>query len=490
MQLKRLILAANLSLAVSALPAFPRSEMVARPLLAGCHGDPSVCRVGDTYYMVTTSFAWWPGQPVYRSRDFRRWELAGHVAASESWKRYLLAQDDSYGLWAATIRHYDGLFHVVGTRLASAGSKHKHENYFTTAKDPAGPWSEPRIIEGAYGIDPDLFRDRDGKYYLILNGWYPHAEDEGNRCSITIAPFDPVKCAMTDKPRILTTGLTTKSRTAEGGDLFRLDDPDFGSRYLLICAEGGTGANHATAAFWSTRDLFGPYIPQPNNPVITRRNDKLGPLTGTGHSDLVTTPDGGWYAVFLGTRRYPEPYSGNTILGRECFGCKAEIRDRELVYDQTNLIEGEVVEPEGYIYEVPFEGAKVRRLKELEFAEETEVDVSDGRARGLVLYRKKCCNILFVKRPGELEAIQATWNGRKTLAKVPCVEKRLRLRLSVDFANVSFAYSKDGKAWTPVGRPVGHEAFRCGWEGTGVGIWEEPVSAGFAEKGSERVAQK
>ncbi|NNH06711.1 family 43 glycosylhydrolase [Cellulomonas fimi] len=268
-----------------------------RPVLAGFHPDPTVCRVGDTYYLACSSFEYAPGVPLFRSRDLVTWELVGHALDRPSQLR-LDGVAPSGGVYAPTLRHHDGRFWLVTTNV-SDGPGH----LVVTATDPAGPWSEPVHVRAATGIDPDLAWDEDGTCYLTWS-------DGG----IVQAVLDPTTGELLGEPQKVWGGAGGKD--VESPHLYRVD----GTWYLLV-AEGGTAAGHA-AAVARGPSPSGPFESNPANPVLTARGT-ASVVQNTGHADLVQRPDGTWAAVFLGVRTagyFPSWH----VLGRETFA--TEIR--------------------------------------------------------------------------------------------------------------------------------------------------------------------
>jgi len=279
------------------------------PILAGFYPDPSIVRADDAYYLVTSTFAWYPGVPIFRSTDLVNWRQIGHVLDRPS----LLPMEGkgvSRGIFAPTIRHHDGLFYMI-TTLVDAGG-----NFYVTAADPAGPWSNPTWLPEVDGIDPSLFFDNDGRVYVVNNG-PPDYEPiyEGHR-ALWIQELDLAAGKMMGPRKLIVDGgvdLSTQPIWIEAPHLFRID-----GWYYLIAAEGGTEFFHSEVVFRS-RHPFGPYEPGPVNPILTQRTldpDRTFPVIATGHADFVQTPQGDWWAVFLGCRPY-EATLYNT--GRETF---------------------------------------------------------------------------------------------------------------------------------------------------------------------------
>lgn len=264
------------------------TDNVANPVIPGMNADPSVCRVGEEFYLVTSSNEYLPGLPVYHSTDLVSWEHIGDVITRES-QMDLSKAESSLGLFAPTIRYHDGVFFVLGTNVGAG-------HFVVTATDPAGPWGDPVWIDGP-GWDPSIAFD-DGR------AWFHYSTGREIRC------FE--------------LDVTTGSRIGGEVDLWRGtggDAPEGPHLYLfcgwwyLVIAEGGTSAGHAVTIARS-RQITGPYEPHPRNPVLTHRG-LSSPFQGIGHADLVERSDGGWSAVVLGAR--PIGGHGHQLLGRETF---------------------------------------------------------------------------------------------------------------------------------------------------------------------------
>ena len=276
------------------------------PILPGCYPDPSICRVGDDYYLVTSTFEYFPGLPIFHSRDLVHWEQIGHVLNRPS----QLDLDEirpSGGLYAPTIRFSNGTFYVINTLV---NGKTKSGNFIVTASDPAGPWSEPYWLEDAPGIDPSLFFDDDGRVWYVGNRGATHSQYEGHT-EIWLQELDINTMRLTGEISTLWEGALKKAIWAEAPHLYKIH----GFYYLMI-AEGGTAHNHAVTIARSDK-VTGPYEGNPRNPILTHRHLGLDyPIVGTGHADLVETQAGEWCMVCLAMR----PYGGYFYnLGRETF---------------------------------------------------------------------------------------------------------------------------------------------------------------------------
>ena len=279
------------------------------PILAGYYPDPSVVRVGEDYYLVNSSFAHTPGIPIWHSRDLVSWTQIGHVLTRPSQLPFA-GLGISRGIFAPTIRYHDGTYYVITTWVDSGG------NAIVTATDPAGPWSEPVWLPFD-GIDPDLFVDDDGRAYVVNND-SPIGEPlySGHR-ALWLQEIDLETLEMVGPRELIVNGgvdLAQEPSWIEGPHIYKKD-----GWYYLVCAEGGTSVNHSVVVF-RTRDIWGPWEPWDQNPILTQRHldddARAFPITSVGHADFVQTPAGDWWSVFLGTR----PYRGNEYnTGRETF---------------------------------------------------------------------------------------------------------------------------------------------------------------------------
>jgi xylan 1,4-beta-xylosidase len=279
------------------------------PILAGFYPDPSVVRVRDDFYLVNSSFAYAPGIPIFHSRDLVHWRPLGHVLDRPSQLDFH-GLGVSRGVFAPAISYHSGTYYVVNTLVDAGG------NFYVTATDPAGPWSDPVWLRDVDGIDPSFFFDEDGRAYLVNNGPPIGAPLYDGHRAIWIQEFDAATGNLVGPRSIIVNGgvdIAKKPVWIEGPHLFRRGD-----WYYLICAEGGTSAGHSEVVFRS-RSPFGPYVPWERNPILTQRDlpePRADAVSSTGHADFVEAPDGAWWAVFLGCRPYEDDLY-NT--GRETF---------------------------------------------------------------------------------------------------------------------------------------------------------------------------
>jgi xylan 1,4-beta-xylosidase len=287
------------------------------PVLAGFHPDPSITRAGDRFYLVNSSFAFFPGIPVFESTDLVHWRQIGNVIDRPSQLDFD-GLGMSRGVFAPAIEYHDGTFYVVNTAVDSGG------NFIATAKNPAGPWSDLTWLPTIGGIDPSLFFDDDGRSY-ILNNDAPIGEPryDGHR-AIWLQEFDAAKLQPFGPRKVLIDGGVDPSTNPiwiEGPHIYKR-----GGWYYLSAAEGGTGPQHSQVVLRS-REVWGPYMPYEKNPILTQRDlpaDRKHPITNAGHADLVEGPDGRWWATFLASRNYDGVHY-NT--GRETFLLPVEWKD-------------------------------------------------------------------------------------------------------------------------------------------------------------------
>lgn len=282
------------------------------PVLRGFHPDPSCCRKGDDFYLVTSSFEYFPAVPVFHSKDLVSWEQIGHCITDSSFIN-LNGCRCGKGIYAATIRYReaDDMFYL-STTLCKNDNYHENVNFFVRAKDPAGPWSKPIVIEGAEGIDPTLVFEGSKCYYLGNKRIVPENENDKRR-NIWISQLDiETGKLIGEKKVLLTDGAVHEAQCPEGPHIYH-----FGDYYYLMISEGGTRHNHAISIFRS-KDIWGPYEINPRNPILTHRNmSRMSEFNSIGHADLLQIPSGAYWAVALGVRPYGGPYLRN--LGRETF---------------------------------------------------------------------------------------------------------------------------------------------------------------------------
>lgn len=309
--MKRILLLFLISVSIQ---GYTQKASFINPILPGGYPDPSICRVGDTFYIVNSSFEYFPGLPIHKSKDLINWELIGyglHQNEQCSDKVNLVDVQSDGGIHAPTLRYNQGTFYIITTNVYYHQDTKTTDfvNFIITAKDPAGPWSEPHVLEGAPGIDPDLFFDDEGK------AWYvgTHSPDKPNfpgEGEIWLQEIDLVNWKLTGERSFLWRG-ACGGVWAEGPHMYRKD-----GRYYLMIAEGGTSYNHAMMIAVSDK-IRGPYVPNDRNPILSSRHLSYDNwVHSTGHADLIELQDGRWYMVALGIRGDEQRGSN---MGRETF---------------------------------------------------------------------------------------------------------------------------------------------------------------------------
>ncbi len=279
------------------------------PILSGFYPDPSICTDGKNYYLVNSTFAYFPGIPIFKSKDLVNWKLLGY-AMNRNEQLDLTNTGVSRGLFAPTIRYNNGIFYILCTLVDKGG------NFIITSKNPTGPWSNPIWLKNITGIDPSI-DFIDDKVFITYNSEAPYNKPlyNGHR-TIRQYEFDIAKMQTIGEEKILVNGGTDLAKNPiwiEGPHFFKKDN-----WYYLICAEGGTGYNHSEVVF-RKKKLNDTLISYEKNPILTQRHldtTRKNPITTTGHADFVKAPNGDWYSVFLGCRPYEGDYY-NT--GRETF---------------------------------------------------------------------------------------------------------------------------------------------------------------------------
>ena len=283
------------------------------PIINGGYPDPSIVRVENDFYIVNSSFEYFPALPIHHSKDLVNWELIGYGIDRPSQgtgKVNLYDVQQQGGIHAPSIRYHDGLFYIVTTNVYSPVDKSKPTemvNFILTAKNPAGPWSDPYIIEGAPGIDPDIFFDDNGKV------WFVGTHDTGNPNKngigeIWIQELDLNNWKLKGQRHSIWRG-ACGGCCVEGPHIYK----QYG-RYYLMVAEGGTSYNHAVMIA-SSKNIEGPYDSNPKNPILTSRHlSNNNWVHSTGHADLVQLKDNRWYMVSLGIRNEMDSTSN---MGRE-----------------------------------------------------------------------------------------------------------------------------------------------------------------------------
>lgn len=465
------------------------------PILPGFHPDPSICRVGGDYYIVNSTFEWFPGVPIHHSKDLENWELIGHILTRQS-QLDLRGVPDSGGVWAPSLSHADGKFWLIHTNLRNTALGRPFKDikiYLTTADDILGPWTDPVELD-SIGFDPSLFHDDDGRKWLVNMVW-DFRKGRYRFAGIVIQEFDPVSSKLVG-PR--TKILEKENILTEGPNLYQHD-----GWYYLMLAEGGTGWNHGISMARS-RSLTGPYELDPQPSVMTTRDDYGHPLQKAGHGELVQTPDGGWILVHLASR--PVGFDRRCMLGRETCLQNVEwseegwlrlargghhpavdLSDRNDLSDQTDHFDEGTLDPSWSSLRVPmdsswlslsarpgwlrltgrdsmhsyFEQSLVaKRLTHFRVAAATRLDFSPDhftQMAGLICYYHTRMHyylrITHDENCGKVLGIVLTDSGNYD--ELPFVSvndwPEVHLRAEIDRERLRFSASPDGNSWQLIG---------------------------------------
>lgn len=498
------------------------------PILPGCYPDPSICRVGKDYYLVNSSFAFFPGVPIWHSTDLKNWKQLGYILNRPSQLQLKDGLRISGGIYAPDLKYnpHNKLFYMITTDVDGGGTF-----YVTTDNPKKGEWSDPVFLPEVGGIDPSILFDEDGKAY-ILNNDAPDCPPlyNGHR-AIWIREFDWKNGRTVGEQKVVVNGgvdISKKPVWIEGPHLYHIN-----GKYYIMAAEGGTSVNHTEVVF-SSDSPFGPFKPCPVNPILTQKglpHDRPNPVTCAGHADLVQTPDGDWKAVFLAVRPYR---NGHDVMGRETYLLPVEWKDGQPVI----LPEGEAidcadiaVEPtplwskkglaiEAFFVRTPQKefhtinprgalelearsihlkdkrqpSAVGRWITHFEFEATTAMDFapeSAGDEAGLLLFHNDETNVTFSKT---LDAegkpcmrLAATSKGvHKRLTLLPLAEAEAQAKLSLRVlgqrdkatGEVTYVFSykaADTGEWTAVGEPVSADLISTrtagGFTGTMLGVY-------------------
>jgi alpha-N-arabinofuranosidase len=304
---------------------------IKNPIIPGFYPDPSICRVGEDFYMVCSSFELYPGIPIFHSKDLANWELLGHALSLEN-EFHVEAVSMSGGVMAPTIRYFQGMFYIIDTNFSDKG------NFIISAANPKGPWSKPHWLTEVPGIDASIFFDQDERCYIIGTG---NVWDNGAGVmerGIWVAEYDIEHHHLLSKPMTIFNSALRGGASPEAPHLYHI-----GEYYYLVIAEGGTEHYHAVMVARS-KEILGWYEGNPANPVMTHRQFGYDyPITNVGHADLIDTTAGDWYAVMLASRLIDGNHKN---LGREVFLCPIRWeRDWPIFSPGTGKIEWEYDAP-------------------------------------------------------------------------------------------------------------------------------------------------
>jgi len=288
----------------------PGDDYYYNPILPGWYSDPSICTDGKDYFIVTSTFAYFPGVPIFHSTDLMNWKQVGHVLDRPE-QLPLEGQRTSRGIFAPAISYnpHNQTWYMITTNVGKG-------NFFVKTKDPFGSWSNPIWLPDVHGIDPSFFFDDDGKAYIVNNDVPDGGSTyEGHR-AIRVLQFD-VETDKTFGPSVMLinggVNLLEKPIWIEGPHLYKID-----GNYFLMCAEGGTSVNHREVIFKSDSPM-GTFTPWDKNPILTQKHldpNRELPITCAGHADLVKKGNGQWWSCFLACRPIDNSFEN---LGRETF---------------------------------------------------------------------------------------------------------------------------------------------------------------------------
>ena len=267
------------------------------PIIRGFNPDPSICKGRDAYYIATSTFEWYPGVQIHRSDDLENWTLITRPL-NEARLLDMTGVPDSCGVWAPCLTYADGLYWLLYTNVRRFDGNFKDTpNYLTTAPDIIGPWSDPIYLNSS-GFDPSLFHDDDGRKWVINMVW-DHRPNRSFFGGIMLQQYDHEKKALVGEARSIFSG--SPHDGTEGPHLYKRE-----GRYYLLCAEGGTGYDHAMTVARADR-IDGPYEIDPKRHLITAKDDPDHPIQRSGHGAFVETDDGRLFATYLCCRPLPLP---------------------------------------------------------------------------------------------------------------------------------------------------------------------------------------
>jgi xylan 1,4-beta-xylosidase len=263
--------------------------LIQNPVLSGFHPDPSICRVGDDYYIATSTFEWWPAVRIHQSKDLVNWQHCTYAVTRTS-QLDLRGHPDSSGVWAPCLSYAHGQFWLIYSDVRSMYGAYKDtHNYLVTAPNINGPWSEP-IFMNSSGFDPSLFHDDDGRSWFLNQQWIHHP-DKHPFNGILLQEYDRAQQKLVGVVKNIFAG--TSLGVVEGPHVYKRD-----GWYYLLTAEGGTTFEHAATVARSQK-IDGPYEVMPGNPLLSAHGSPQGTLQRAGHASWVETPQGEWYMAHL-----------------------------------------------------------------------------------------------------------------------------------------------------------------------------------------------
>jgi xylan 1,4-beta-xylosidase len=278
---------------------------IINPILPGFNPDPSILRVGNDYYIATSTFEWFPGVQIHHSKDLVHWKLITRPLNRTS-QLNMAGNPNSCGIWAPCLSYDKGLCYLIYTDVKTFRSEFKDvSNYLVTATDITGEWSDPIFLNSS-GFDPSLFHDTDGKKWLVSMLW-DHRKGKHPFGGILLQEYSPEQKKMVGPVRNIFQG--TEIQKVEGPHLYKRN-----GYYFLLTAEGGTVLRHSVTMARS-KNIEGPYEVDPENPILTSYNNPELKLQRAGHASLVETQNGEWYMAHLCGRHIPS--RGRCTMGRE-----------------------------------------------------------------------------------------------------------------------------------------------------------------------------
>jgi xylan 1,4-beta-xylosidase len=323
--------------------------VIKNPILPGFNPDPSICRVGDDYYIATSTFEWYPGVQIHHSKDLANWQLVNRPLTRQS-QLDMRGNPDSCGVWAPCLSYADGLFWLVYTDVKRLDGNFKDaHNYIVTAPDISGPWSDP-VYANSSGFDPSLFHDDDGRKWFVNVLWNHRSDSVGGNpkhlafAGILLQEFDSVAGKLVGEIKNISQG--SPQGLIEAPHLFKRN-----GYYYLTVAEGGTGYQH-TVTMLRSPNIDGPYELHPNMFLMTSKDDPEAVLQRTGHGQIVETPDGQVYHTHLCSRPLEvteDVADRRSPLGRETGLQKCVWKDDDWLYlEQGGMVPSlEVAAPDG-----------------------------------------------------------------------------------------------------------------------------------------------
>ena len=287
--------------------------IIRNPILPGFNPDPSICRVGEDYYIAVSTFEWFPGVGIYHSKDLNNWRLVSRPLNRIS-QLNMMGNPNSGGVWAPQLSHSDGKFWLIYTDVKVTEGQWKDcHNYLVTSETIDGEWSERTYLNSS-GFDPSLYHDEDGRKYLA-NMYWDHRINHHNFYGIVLQEYNVEEQKLVGESKIIFKG--TDIKLVEAPHIYKIND-----YYYLLTAEGGTKYNHA-ATIARSKNLWGPYEVHPENPLITSWPYPRNPLQKSGHASIVQTHTDEWFLVHLTGRPLPRENQpllddrGYCPLGRE-----------------------------------------------------------------------------------------------------------------------------------------------------------------------------